>query len=105
MIFWLTLAILVTAIVLAFVLDRPILTPIPKSVLGFVRAAKRGPWLLTLWRVFLLIVLLSVAGILVAQGGVLAGFVAAVILSILFSSAVKSVVNDLWDANFVRVDP
>lgn len=105
MILWLTLAVLVAAVVLAVILDRPIPTPIPKSVLEFAGRVRSGPWLLTLWRTVLVVVLFSVAFALVAGGGILGGFVAAVIVTMFITDPVQAVVADLWNMNFVRVDP
>lgn len=102
---WLIVLILVAAVVLAVVLDRPIPTPIPKSILELLRDVTNGSWLLTLWRLALVLALFALSFAMVAAGGVVLPFIAAVVLTFLISDTVQAVVRDLWDLRFVRVDP
>ncbi|APX98694.1 hypothetical protein BB347_18480 (plasmid) [Natronorubrum daqingense] len=87
------------------IFDRPIVTPIPKSVLEFVRRIGSGSILLTAWRALLVVALVGFSLGLAATGGIVAGFIAAIVLTMLIQDPVRSVVRDLWDMNFVRVNP
>jgi hypothetical protein len=78
-------------------------TPIPQALVNIARRARRGPWLLTLWRlVFLTFVLLAAAG-LVAFGGSLGAIFAFIAVSTLIRDSVRDVVADIWNANFYEV--
>lgn len=77
--------------------------PIPQALVDIARRIRRGPWLLTAWRlVFLSTVMLMAIG-LVAFAGTLGGILAFIALSTLIEDSVRAVVLDIWNANFYEV--
>lgn len=77
--------------------------PIPQALVDIARRARRGPWLLTLWRLVFLISVLLIAAGLIAVAGSIGAIFAFIAVSTLIEDSVRAVVFDIWNANFYEV--
>ncbi|SDJ33142.1 hypothetical protein SAMN05216226_102163 [Halovenus aranensis] len=77
-------------------------TPIPKSVVGWVRRLWTGSTALQVWRALLLVVFVAFAGLLTAVGP-LGWILGGIIVTTLVSDSIRAVVTDLWNANLYEL--
>jgi hypothetical protein len=76
--------------------------PIPRSLGKIARRTMQASWLLTLWRLVLIIAFIGVIGALATAGPI--GLLAAgAIFGALFINTIQQLVFDLWNARFIRV--
>lgn len=75
-------------------------TPLPESTGQRLVTFFQGPVGLTLWRLFLLALLVALVYALAVPGGIFAAFIAGTLLSVLFGDDIAAAVRDLWDMNF-----
>lgn len=74
-------------------------TPVPKTLVRTTRRLFSGAALDTLWKLFVVAVLVLLASML-AMMGVIGGAVAGVIIGSLISETVRKAIKDVWNRNF-----
>ncbi len=77
-------------------------TPIPESLWDRLTTFVRGPLVLTVWRLLLLVVFGALIVGLATAGG-LAGLIGGVVVFVFIAPIVRDSARDVWNANFQEV--
>lgn len=93
------------AVLYAFVWrDGSVWTPIPASMWAWLVSIVRGSWGLTLYRLFVLAVLLAIGAAVVSIDPMFGSFLISLVFVSLAGERVRSWVFDLWNANFAVLE-
>lgn len=79
-------------------------TPLPESTGEKLESFAKGPLLLTVWRLFLLLVIGTVVLVLIASGGFFGLLIAGLLVMTLIRQGVRDAIRDLWHLRFWRVE-
>jgi len=74
-------------------------TPLPRTIVRLVKRGLRGSLGDTVWKLFVIMLLLA-AGYVLASLGVLGAAISGVILATLLTKPVRKTVLDIWNRNF-----
>ena len=77
---------------------------VPRSLGQWVRKWWREPWTDTLWKGFVITLIFVLAFFFAAFGGLLTGFVAFILISVIFSDRIQQLVGDWFDRDWASVD-